>query len=71
MFKRDVDTQGVLVKSLPKAYRFVGTAQLHWRGQNDLKLAVRYDTLWDYFRLRARVWGTEIGHLADELDHAC
>jgi hypothetical protein len=71
VFKRDVEAQGILIKSLPKAYQFVRAAQMHWRGQNDSKLAVRYDMLWNYFRLRAHIWGTEIRHLADELDHAC
>lgn len=71
MFKRDIEAQGVLTKSLPKAYQFVRAAQLHWHGQNNSKLAVKYDMLWDYLRLRAHIWGTEIKHLADELDHVC
>jgi hypothetical protein len=68
MFQRDIEARRVLIKSLPKAYQFVRAEQLHWHAQNDSKLAVRYDMLWDYFRSRAHIWGTEINHLADELD---
>lgn len=62
------DIHANLTEVLPKAYRFVGTAQLRFRGQQDLKLDARYDTLWAYFRSRAHVWGSEIEHLAYELE---
>jgi len=68
MFKLDIEADGVLIKSLPKAYQFVRAAQMLRHGQGDSKLAARYDMLWDYFRLRAHIWGTEIKSLADELD---
>jgi hypothetical protein len=58
----------IMAEALPKAYRFVRTAQLRYHDQRDHKLARRYDMLWAYFRSHARVWGAEIERLAKELD---
>jgi hypothetical protein len=69
MFRLDIDAQRVLIGTLQSAYQFVRAEQLHLHRESNLKLAVKYDKLWDYFRLRAHIWGTEIEHLAEHLDH--